>query len=213
MDLNAQPPAEWTTAEGPYELADHCVENKTNLLVLLNAWLDSGIQEDGDLIAERSEDGYEENGEEENNEEMTGPDWSTLDFWTARLWPLWRRQRGSTRTITSQSSESDEDEQDGDMRQTEDKDSHETIVVACNRTGEENGTLLPWLLQPICPDLNLYSQARSLQVPRPCLVCVVDLAAQSFFIPWGDARNVCEFGTCLYDIVLGFSFSLHLVLQ
>lgn len=136
MDLNAQ--VEWTV-NGPYELADHCVENKTDILVLLNAWLDSGTQEDDDPISEEKARDREEEGEEGN--EMTGPDWSTLNYWTARLLPLWRRRR-STHTIASQTSDSDESEQEEVPQQKEDQSSHETIVVVCNRIGEENGMLL-----------------------------------------------------------------------
>ncbi|KAJ6583969.1 carbon-nitrogen hydrolase [Mycena vulgaris] len=65
MDLNAQPPHSWTIKEGPYELADYCLAEKTNLLVMLNAWLDSG---------EEPEDEH---------------DIYTLDFWAERLRPLW----------------------------------------------------------------------------------------------------------------------------
>ncbi|KAJ7160134.1 carbon-nitrogen hydrolase [Mycena filopes] len=90
MDLNAHPPPHsWTIEDGPYEVADHCLAQKTDVLVLLNAWLDSG---------------------EETEEDH---DMDTLNYWAERLRPLW------------QSSES--------------PDSHETIVVACNRGGDENG--------------------------------------------------------------------------
>lgn len=65
MDLNAQPPHSWTTADGPYELADYCLKEKTNVLVLLNAWIDS---------AEDPDDRH---------------DMYTVDFWAERLRPLW----------------------------------------------------------------------------------------------------------------------------
>jgi len=65
MDLNVQPPSMWTIESGPYELADHCAATRSNLLVLLNAWKDSG----------RNEDAKE--------------DWETLNFWSLRLQPLW----------------------------------------------------------------------------------------------------------------------------
>lgn len=42
MDLNAQPPALWSVAEGPYEIAEHARKEGSGLLVLLNNWLDSG---------------------------------------------------------------------------------------------------------------------------------------------------------------------------
>ena len=65
MDLNPQPPAVWTLEDGPYEIADYCRVNGTDLLILLNAWLDSGIDED------------------------TAEDWHTLNYWASRLRPLW----------------------------------------------------------------------------------------------------------------------------
>ncbi|KAJ7464693.1 carbon-nitrogen hydrolase [Mycena galericulata] len=34
MDLNAMPPHSWTIETGPYELADYCLTEKTNVLVL-----------------------------------------------------------------------------------------------------------------------------------------------------------------------------------
>ncbi|KAJ7701396.1 carbon-nitrogen hydrolase [Mycena rosella] len=88
MDLNAQPPSSWTIKDGPYELADYCLAQKTNILVMLNAWLDSDEQP-------------------ENEHDM-----DTLNFWAERLRPLW---------IESSTS------------------SQETIVVVCNRGGDENG--------------------------------------------------------------------------
>ena len=66
MDLNVQPPAKWTE-DGPYELADFCLERRANVLVLLNAWLDSG------------RDPHEPK------------DRQTLNYWAARLEPLWAR--------------------------------------------------------------------------------------------------------------------------
>ncbi|KAJ6585413.1 carbon-nitrogen hydrolase [Mycena capillaripes] len=88
MDLNAQPPHSWTIADGPYELADYCLMQKTDVLVMLNAWLDSG---------EQQEDEY---------------DMHTIDFWAQRLRPLWLESV---------------------------PDSQETLVVVCNRGGDENG--------------------------------------------------------------------------
>ncbi|KAJ6504696.1 carbon-nitrogen hydrolase [Mycena vitilis] len=71
MDLNAQPPHSWTIAEGPYEMANYCLTQKTDLLVLLNAWLDS---------EEQQEDEY---------------DMHTMDYWAQRLRPLWSKSDGS----------------------------------------------------------------------------------------------------------------------
>ncbi|CAK5279682.1 unnamed protein product, partial [Mycena citricolor] len=42
MDLNVRPPHNWTITHGPFELAAQCLETNASLLVLLNAWLDSG---------------------------------------------------------------------------------------------------------------------------------------------------------------------------
>ncbi|TFK33047.1 carbon-nitrogen hydrolase [Crucibulum laeve] len=107
MDLNPHPPALWTLVEGPYEIADYCICKKTNVLVLLNAWLDSG---------------------KETDEEH---DWSVLNYWAARLRPLWNSE-----------SESDTDSADVENIAEDLAVSHvpgeETIVVICNRTGSEN---------------------------------------------------------------------------
>lgn len=65
MDLNTQPPALWTIEDGPYEIADYCVERNANVLILLNAWLDSKDQPENDR------------------------DTRTLTYWAARLRPLW----------------------------------------------------------------------------------------------------------------------------
>jgi len=145
MDLNPQPPAECGTA-GPYELADHCVKHKSKLLVLLTAWLDP----DSDVAPDDKDSGpqdeavkEDEEGDSSDDEE---PQWSTLNYWSARLRPLWRsdgRRRGSNETIYSNESaegEKDEYEEAVDDEEIEEKAPHETIVVACNRTGKENGT-------------------------------------------------------------------------
>lgn len=101
MDLNPQTP-QWTSAAGPYELADYCIAKKSNLLILLNAWLDSG---------------------DEPDEEK---DWGTLNYWAARTSPLW-----SDRVLHKDTKASDSDQ------------GHETIVIVCNRSGDENGE--PWI--------------------------------------------------------------------
>lgn len=64
MDLNPQVP-EWTSAGGPFEIADYCVAQKANVLLLLNAWLDSREESDEDK------------------------DWQSLNYWAARTRPLW----------------------------------------------------------------------------------------------------------------------------
>jgi len=109
MDLNPQI-GDWTRHDGPYELASHCLSNKANVLILLNAWLDSG------------------------NDLEESFDWGTLNYWAARLQPLWA---------------SDEEDRSGDydlesegpLDESESK-GKETIVVVCNRSGKENGKYL-----------------------------------------------------------------------
>jgi len=105
MDLNAQPPAIWTTLKGPYEIADYCILRKTNLLVMLNAWLDS-----------------REDVEESH-------DWRTLNYWASRLRPLWEKE------------DSGDCPENGDSEQPLQVLEHtpETMVVICNRCGQENG--------------------------------------------------------------------------
>ncbi|TFK23046.1 hydrolase [Coprinopsis marcescibilis] len=76
MDLNPEREKAWSWETGPYELADHCVNTKTNLLVLLNSWLESP------------------EGEEED-----GHDWDTLRYWAARLQPLWVKDGISGRNL------------------------------------------------------------------------------------------------------------------
>lgn len=109
MDLNVQPPADWKLETGPYELADYCLLKKTRLLILLNAWIDSG--------------------EDMENEH----DWGTLNFWATRLRPLWAKSKST-------------DDSSVDLARTR-GDSHsreadEIIVIICNRSGEENGTMM-----------------------------------------------------------------------
>ena len=120
MDLNTQPPAEWTI-DGPYEIADHCIQKKANVLLLLNAWLDSGTE-----LEDKS-------------------DWRTLNYWAARLRPLWTR----TEDLEDEGSDSDtEDSQSETADQDEAAVVHhehpgpETLVIVCNRCGEENGRFL-----------------------------------------------------------------------
>lgn len=100
MDLNPRPPSLWTSREGPYEIADYCRstegKNRTNVLLLLNAWLDT----------------------KEDPESKW--DLQTLNYWTARLRPLWDIEHGNDPT--------------GNKGATK-----ETIVVICNRCGADNG--------------------------------------------------------------------------
>ncbi|QRW06435.1 carbon-nitrogen hydrolase [Ceratobasidium sp. AG-Ba] len=69
MDLNPHPPNVWASIEGPYEIADYCIENNVDTLVLLCAWLRSSYYDDSD--AGQSFDS------------------NTVNYWIARLRPLW----------------------------------------------------------------------------------------------------------------------------
>ncbi|THU95464.1 carbon-nitrogen hydrolase [Dendrothele bispora CBS 962.96] len=131
MDLNVQPDVDWESLDGdPYELADHVIAEKVDVLVLLNAWLDSGLDPDS------------------KNES----DWATLHYWSERLKPLWY---GSEPPMLNEdgSYSWDDSEEDGDWEMEEGDDfgedwstpSHreksETVVIVCNRTGQEKGKL------------------------------------------------------------------------
>ena len=80
MDLNVRPPATWDSlARGPYEVAEYCIAQKTNVLVLLNAWLDSQESPEDDI------------------------DWSTINYWASRLRPLWAKLNESDDNSGSES--------------------------------------------------------------------------------------------------------------
>lgn len=109
MDLNPRSPS-WTIDGGPYELAEHCLKTGSSLLILLNAWLDSEKEQDVQV------------------------DISTLNCWATMLRPLWHRMGND----------------DGSNRGEEDvaaaaepprniSEDTETVVVVCNRSGDENG--------------------------------------------------------------------------
>ena len=107
MDLNPQTP-EWSCSHGPYEIADHCISTRSNVLILLAAWLDSGKEL------------------EETH------DWSTLNYWAKRTRPLWSNGNGDN----DNDSDSSGEEQHASIP---DSPSNETLVIICNRTGQENG--------------------------------------------------------------------------
>ncbi|KAF7980661.1 hypothetical protein HWV62_37077 [Athelia sp. TMB] len=64
-DLNINGLTEWSLEDGPYEIADYCISQKSDLLILLDAWLDS---------------------DKASTDES---DWSNINYWAARLRPLW----------------------------------------------------------------------------------------------------------------------------
>ncbi|KAH9889791.1 carbon-nitrogen hydrolase [Cubamyces lactineus] len=112
MDLNTQPPAVWSSLRtGPYELAAYCAAQRTRVLVLVNAWLDS-----------------KEGREDE-------PDWRTVNYWALRLRPLWAKGEADD------DEDDDVSGSDEDLEQSETgrKLGEELVVVVCNRTGTENG--------------------------------------------------------------------------
>ncbi|KAF4617420.1 hypothetical protein D9613_006193 [Agrocybe pediades] len=111
MDLNPQIP-EWTSEGGPFEIADYCLEKKSNVLILLNAWLDS---------------------RKEPDEER---DWSTLNYWAVRTRPLWMDGRDGSDTSYSEGSASPPA-----AESILDSDGQETVMIVCNRSGQENDNL------------------------------------------------------------------------
>ncbi|KAJ4482422.1 hydrolase [Lentinula aciculospora] len=100
-DLNVVDSDTWTLEDGPYEIADYALSQNADMLVLLNAWLDSGKEENKDT------------------------DWDTLNYWAARLRPLWVNGSATGEEKREENNES--------------ANGKETLVVVCNRTGEENG--------------------------------------------------------------------------
>ncbi|KAG5337950.1 hypothetical protein C0989_008572 [Termitomyces sp. Mn162] len=167
MDLNPAPSHEQTpSVEWSYELADYCVRNKSRLLVLLDAWLDSDSDdgEDEEDAGDGASDSANNNNHNNNHSyrekdgevegivdaEADEPNWHTLRYWAARLQPLWGRdwrRPGSNETLLSDESGGNYDKAEGEEEaleeaidnQEEDRPPHETIVVVCNRTGTENG--------------------------------------------------------------------------
>jgi protein N-terminal amidase len=99
MDLNPQTPS-WTLESGPYEIAEHCMQTDTKVLLLLNAWLDSKADTDNEH------------------------DGQTIDYWAARLRPLWTRRNS------------------GESRPASAHGANGTVVIVCNRSGEEDGESL-----------------------------------------------------------------------
>lgn len=132
-DLNVHEPAVWDSLEdGPYELARHCMQEGTKLLVLLNAWLKARDDDDEEEETSGSE------GEAERTEEGEGahnvvddglePNWKTLSWWAHRLRPTWAHHS----TITEH-----DDQQTA--RQINGSGHEDLVVVACNRVGDEGG--------------------------------------------------------------------------
>ncbi|KAJ3920787.1 carbon-nitrogen hydrolase [Lentinula edodes] len=134
MDLNAQPPADWKTRGPPYEVAEYALKEDVDVVVMLNAWLDSGEDEKdfGDVF-----------------------DWTTVEFWATRLKPLWVRLSGSDSSAKEQEESKDEEETRGEVCASD----RRTIVVICNRTGEEKG-------QTFAGSSAIFNMCRSSGMPR-----------------------------------------------
>jgi len=166
MDLNPQIP-EWTSEGGPFEIADYCLEKKSNILVLLNAWLDS---------------------KKEPEDER---DWSTLNYWAVRTRPLWTDgERDSTSSDSNDSSPPR-------TQSVLDNEGHETIVVVCNRSGEENGMLFSCMLSSFCgcsANVSVF-QVTYLQVHLPFIACRRELADRNCLTPWNGVRKIFAYGT------------------
>ncbi|PPQ71039.1 hypothetical protein CVT24_011920 [Panaeolus cyanescens] len=113
-DLNPQSSI-WSVLKGPFELSSHALENKTNVLILLNAWLDSKKDEDVEH------------------------DWSTLNYWASRMRPLWSDGKEREDPENSSNNGSDDQEETPSPQESSPADDPEVVVVVCNRTGEENG--------------------------------------------------------------------------
>ena len=100
MDLNPFPPAIWNSLDEsiPHEIAEYVKQQDVPLLVILCAWMDSGV------------------------DHLQEWDPKTLEFWLARLRPLWQTSN------------------DKPFR-------NETIVVLCNKCGSEGGmSFQVWVL-------------------------------------------------------------------
>lgn len=124
MDLNPQSDI-WSMEKGPFELADYCLSTegkpRTNVLLLLNAWLDSKEQ-----LEERW-------------------DLATLNYWLLRLRPLWKKSKLDD-GIESYGDSDGEDEGLSSHHTdpaSADWRSKQTIVVICNRCGDDNGLQSP----------------------------------------------------------------------
>ena len=111
MDLNVAPPAVWhSLTRGPYELAAHCAAQGTDVLVLLNAWLDS------------------------QQDTADDTDWQTINYWALRLRPLWAKVAEEAAGAGARDSVAGGRSADGGRKPGE-----ELLVVVCNRCGVENG--------------------------------------------------------------------------
>ncbi len=145
MDLNPHAML-WSTEKGPFEPAEYCLSTeskpRTNVLLLLNTWLDS--KED---LGERW-------------------DWQTLNYWLSRLRPLWKKEVDPHDESNSDSDDSDDGKAPPHQSTNEDR-SKQTIVVICNRCGDDNGEYSERLSNVKCvANLILIQELNSLGRPR-----------------------------------------------
>ena len=127
-DLNVQAPAVWDSIEhGPYELARHCMQEGTRLLVVLNAWLKSDTDENEESGDERKDEG-EGSEVDVDGDSHQQPDRSVLHYWAVRLRPTWA---GDNETEKVERSE----------HQTDLNEPNDLTVVLCNRFGHEGGAM------------------------------------------------------------------------
>ncbi|KAH7925565.1 carbon-nitrogen hydrolase [Leucogyrophana mollusca] len=118
-DLNVQGPATWESLEdGPYELAQHCQNEGTQLLVLLNSWLHPDGSDEPD--PDDDQGSISEEGNPESIADDLEPEWRTLNYWAMRLRPLWAAE-------------------DRRVDGYETNKSDHTLVLICNRFGDELG--------------------------------------------------------------------------
>lgn len=124
MDLNPFSEDKWSYDSGPFELASYCTETsstkpRTRVLVILCAWLD------------------------QVNDDNAAYNTNVLNYWTSRLKPLW--DDGNSDTDSGSDSNSDTEDAVARLQANDDQtsagnpDIDETIVIVCNRCGEENG--------------------------------------------------------------------------
>ncbi|KAH7909243.1 carbon-nitrogen hydrolase [Hygrophoropsis aurantiaca] len=125
-DLNVQSPATWESLEsGPYELAQHCKSEGTQILVLLNAWLHPDGSGDPDSDEEQESVSSRKDSPGDIGDDLD-PEWKTLNYWAMRLRPLWAKEEHHV--------------EDGSESSPNNNPSPEhTFVIICNRFGDELG--------------------------------------------------------------------------
>lgn len=110
MDLNPQT-ALWSAEKGPFEIADYCLSTAEGKpRTKVLLLLNAWLD---------SKEGVEEQW-----------DLETLRYWLMRLMPLWREKKKG---------DVDELEEPLSHQRVQDTEPEQTIVVICNRCGDDNG--------------------------------------------------------------------------